>query len=346
MAFRFRLLFISFRFPIQVQLVHYLDPARVDALVRRNRAIACNTRRVYAGTLERLNEWLRSQGRGLDDLALASYIEFLQASGLAPETAAMAVTAVRFYCKATGQPTPDGPLTHAALKELKREPANRGRGQAQPLLADDAAAILAMTARSSENGNGGGKTVALALRRSLVDAALVAIMFLGALRRSEAATLTWGDIQEAADGRGIVIHVRRSKTNPHGVDPDVRYITGEFADAVRRLQRETGGEQHPERLVFGGLTEASLSRRLNQAAAEAGISKRITAHSGRVGLAVELTLRGASTHDIMLAGHWKSPIMVARYSAAARAENGAVARFMGPDFLAGDTPGEDVALTG
>ena len=31
----------------------------------------------------------------------------------------------------------------------------------------------------------------------------------------------------------------------------------------------------------------------------------MTAHSGRVGLASELTSRGASTTDVMLAGNWK-----------------------------------------
>ena len=58
------------------------------------------------------------------------------------------------------------------------------------------------------------------------------------------------------------------------------------------------------------------------------VESRVTAHSGRVGLASELTSRGASTTDVMLAGNWKTSRMVAHYSAGATAERGAVARYL------------------
>ena len=67
----------------------------------------------------------------------------------------------------------------------------------------------------------------------------------------------------------------------------------------------------------------------SQAAAKAaGLERRVTAHSGRVGLASELTIRGASTTVVMLAGNWKTSRMVAHYSAGATAERGAVARYL------------------
>ena len=69
-------------------------------------------------------------------------------------------------------------------------------------------------------------------------------------------------------------------------------------------------------------------RRLDGAALAAGLERRVTAHSGRVGLASELTSRGASTTDVMLAGNWKTSRMVAHYSAGATAERGAVARYL------------------
>ena len=59
-----------------------------------------------------------------------------------------------------------------------------------------------------------------------------------------------------------------------------------------------------------------------------GVERRVTAHSGWVGLASELTSQGASTTDVMLAGNWKTSRMVARYSAGATAERGAVARYL------------------
>ena len=74
------------------------------------------------------------------------------------------------------------------------------------------------------------------------------------------------------------------------------------------------------------LSAQMIGLRFTAAAQVAGVERRVTAHSGRVGLASELTSRGASTTDVMLAGNWKTSRMVAHYSAGATAERGAVAR--------------------
>lgn len=319
---------VSIQSPILIRRAHAIDKEVIDASVRRNWSIATNTRRTYADALYRLKDWLDRRAACLNDASLARYIDSLFERGLAIASATMVVKAVRFYARARGWRCPDGPLTDAALNRFRRGAGNRGRGQAEPLTVDEAEVILATAATPRRYSDGRRESVSRALRRSLVDAALVSVLFLGALRRAEAAALTWGDLDHAADGRGMVIRVRFSKTNPDGADTDVRYVNGPFADAIDRLRQKSGGDRHPDRRVFGGLTGASLSRRLSDAAMAAGIAKRITAHSGRVGLAVELTRRGASTHDVMHAGHWKSAAMVAHYSAAARAEKGAVARYM------------------
>ena len=54
------------------------------------------------------------------------------------------------------------------------------------------------------------------------------------------------------------------------------------------------------------LSPQMVGLRFTAAAAAAGVERRMTAHSGRVGLASELTSRGASTTDVMLAGNWKT----------------------------------------
>ena len=77
-----------------------------------------------------------------------------------------------------------------------------------------------------------------------------------------------------------------------------------------------------------GLSPLQIQRRFTAAARAAGIEARVTAHSGRVGLASELTARGASTTEVMLAGNWKTARMVAHYSAGATAERGAVAKYL------------------
>ena len=71
------------------------------------------------------------------------------------------------------------------------------------------------------------------------------------------------------------------------------------AKAVRALQP---ADVDPTARVFGGLTPQQLGRRFTAAAKAAGIPARLTAHSGRVGLASELTARGASTAAVMRAG--------------------------------------------
>ena len=68
-----------------------------------------------------------------------------------------------------------------------------------------------------------------------------------------------------------------------------------------------------------GLSPLQIQRRFTAAARAAGIEARLTAHSGRVGLASELTARGASTTEVMLAGNWRTARMVAHYSAGATA---------------------------
>ena len=80
--------------------------------------------------------------------------------------------------------------------------------------------------------------------------------------------------------------------------------------------------------VLGGINGQSIARRLTAAASAAGIEGRITGHSGRVGLAVELTRRGAPEQATAKAGGWKSSRMVAHYSAAVAAEQGAVAKYL------------------
>ena len=104
----------------------------------------------------------------------------------------------------------------------------------------------------------------------------------------------------------------------------MRYLKNGAAEAVLALRPE---DADPRAHVFG-LTPRSICRRFTVAAAAAGIEARLTAHSGRVGLASELTARGASTTEVMLAGAWKTARMVAHYSAGASAERGAVARYL------------------
>ena len=91
---------------------------------------------------------------------------------------------------------------------------------------------------------------------------------------------------------------------------DVRFVKGGVARAIRTL-RAAASPGPADRVV--PLSSKMVGLRFQAAARAAGV-ERVTAHSGRVGLASELTSRGASTTDVMLAGNWKTSRMVAHYS--------------------------------
>ena len=57
------------------------------------------------------------------------------------------------------------------------------------------------------------------------------------LRRSEAVEIEWRDVTDAREEGGLLIAVRRSKTNPDSEAADVRFVKGNVASAVRALAR-------------------------------------------------------------------------------------------------------------
>ena len=130
----------------------------------------------------------------------------------------------------------------------------------------------------------------------------------------------------------VLIGFRPADVN-HDAAADVRYLKNGCAAALRQLRDRITVQRRGLRLdgtaqVLGGINGQSIARRLTAAASAAGIEGRITGHSGRVGLAVELTRRGAPEQATAKAGGWKSSRMVAHYAAAVTAEQGAVATYL------------------
>ena len=134
-------------------------------------------------------------------------------------------------------------------------------------------------------------------RRTAGDAVIAGLLFMAGMRRSEVSALRWADVVDSTDGDGILVTVRRSKTNQEGEVNDVRFVKDGVARALRTLRTATSPEPG-DRVV--PLSAQMVGLRFTAAARAAGIESRVTAHSGRVGLASELTSRGASTTDVML----------------------------------------------
>ena len=284
-----------------------------------------NTRRTYTGALQRLQDWL--DGRRLTDERLAEWIQDMARRGCGAASAIQCVAAVRYFARHHGYRSPNGVRTAAAIARMRTRNAGRRRGQFPCATRSDVDTLFATALEPRTHSGGQRESAGHAKRRGLFELALIAVLYMGALRVAEAASLRWNNVTDAEDGNGVLIWLRRSKSNPYGAESDVRFLKGVLANALRQWRVESGTNDDAS-FVFGGLTPATLSRRLIAAVRAAGIKKRLTAHSFRVGLAVELTRLGASMQEIMHAGNWKSPTMVSHYSAAARAEGGAVGRLM------------------
>ena len=268
------------------------------------RDLSPRTRATYAGVLRQLAAWL--DGRGLDDESLAAYLTHLRDAGGAPSTAALTVCALRRDLREAGRRDITGKLTRRVLEGFRRKTgpdAPRRPG----LTADECAAVLKTCIHRRRNGRG-LERAETAERRGLVDGAIVALTFHGALRRSEVAALRWADI-DLSDGDPVVVTLRRQADR--GEDKDFRFLAGGCAAAVRRLHAAT--TPAPTDPVVG-LGVHQINRRFAAACAAAGIEGRRTAHSGRVGLAVDLRARGYPTEGVQAAGGWKGPAMVAHYT--------------------------------
>ena len=176
----------------------------------------------------------------------------------------MVVATVKRSARDAGTAVPIGPLTRRALDGFRRTDAADApprRGQASGLTADECATVLATVLATCLRPRRTGRSLERpkTAERRLVDGAIVALLFHGALRRSEVAALCWADV-DFSDGDDVVVTVRRSKSNPTGGRADVRRLVGGCAAAVRSLHAAVSPE--PGDSVVGR-----------------------TSHGGRVGLA-------------------------------------------------------------
>ena len=146
------------------------------------------------------------------------------------------------------------------------------------------------------------------MARGRVDVALCLLLRDAGLRRSEAAAVTWAEIESWPDGSGR-LRILRSKTNSTG-EPEVVAITPSTMTALAAIRpQDTASGQS----VFG-LSERQISRRIKNAAICAGLGDSYSGHSGRVGLARTMTDNGAPVNVTMKQGRWRRAETVARYT--------------------------------
>ena len=289
-------------------------------------ALAPRTRRTYRRHWAAFRLWCTEHGPDPALPALpalpstvAAHLAAI-APGMRPATLQVRRAAIGSAHRAAGHPDPTASaLVRRTLAGLRRAGAVPQQ-QARPLGLAELAAIRATATRPRHR-----ESPARATARGRLDRALCAVLLYAGLRRSEAAALTWADLETRPDGSGL-LWVRRSKTDPHAAG-EARYLPRSVMAELADLRPEDTAEPDPAERVFG-IGERQISRRVAAAARAAGLGEGFSGHSGRVGLAVELARAGASTHEIAAAAGWRSATMVLRYTRREEARRGAVARYL------------------
>ena len=92
-------------------------------------------------------------------------------------------------------------------------------------------------------------------------------------------------------------------------------IIPETLEAFKRLREDSDVMPAPE----SGLSMSQISRRVDGMARAAGLGEEYSSCSGRVGLAIRMTRRGAPLQAVQTHGRWKSPQMPARYTRGEKA---------------------------
>ena len=298
------------REPASLPELRAADQGVSDAL---EAVLSDNTRRVYGTQWRLFSGWCDDVGlRPLpaEPLTVARYLAARANASASIATIRLATSAISKAHEWAKLESPcRDPGVRASLKGWGRR-LSKPQRQSGALTAD-VLAVIRLTAVQPRKRGRGIETPQQAAERGKFDVALVAALSDAGLRRSEAAALTWGDVQRWDDGSGRITVVR-SKTDAEaqGAVVAITPAAMQALDAIRPAG--VGGEVK----VFG-LSESQIARRVKAIARAAGLAdwEFFSGHSGRVGMARRMAQNGAPTHEIERQGRWKQGgSMVGRYT--------------------------------
>ena len=289
---------------------HDQDAARAVASGLRD-AKADNTRRAYASAWRGFQAWAEAGAHPVlpaTPQAVALYLGHLAATGQSFASVQQARSAISHFHAAAGIQKGENPALHPVVAEAVKGWRNRAPAPQQAdALTADALARVREVLRLPKRGRGGRMESAdTARRRAALDLAIIGVLSDGGLRRSEAAELTWGDVELWADGTGRLT-IQKGKNQP---EPATVAVTAVTARALREI-RPDGAD--PDAPVFG-LTGEALANRVRAAARTADLGERFSGHSGRIGMARRMVAAGAPNAVVQRQGRWKNGNMVARYT--------------------------------
>lgn len=288
-------------------LTHYLTSAQCDESVRKylDAALADNTLRAYRADLKHFIAWGGVIPSSPEQLAM--YIAH-HATTLAPATLSRRLVAIARAHATQGVASP----SNTALVRATLQGVRRSRGSAIRQVAPLQKSQLLQMVRGLQG------------LRGLRDIALLLIGFASALRRSELVSLNVEDIRFT--GEGILIRLRRSKTDQEGQGRDIAIplVRGRHCPSrtlltwLRTAEITTGAVfrriNRYDRLLPQRLTAQSVALIIKQRASSAGFDPSIySGHSLRAGFVTNAANGGASSSSIRVQTGHKSDAMLQRY---------------------------------
>jgi site-specific recombinase XerC len=199
------------------QVVEALDAGAAELVAE---GVAAETRRGYAGDLGSYGAWCAE--RGLAPIPataerLVNYVAHLAGEGKAPSSIERAVAAILSAHRLAGAARLDTKAARTAIKALRRRRAESGAGPRKATAAS-VAELRRLVATTTDAATVIGAR----------DRAMILLGFAGMFRRSEIAGLSAADVEESPEG--LVVTVRRSKTDQAGEGAVVAILAGAFAD--------------------------------------------------------------------------------------------------------------------
>jgi site-specific recombinase XerD len=178
------------------------------------------TRRAYRADIRRFSTWCEAMGAialPATPETVAAYLAALADLRLKVSTISRRAAAIAYAHKLASFEPPINESVKAVMRGVRRK-----LGTAQKGKAPATAAVVAKLVKRIPDDLSGKR-----------DKALVLIGFAAALRRSELVALTLADVERAPDG--IVLHVRRSKTDQDGQGDQIAVPNGRKLKPVEAL---------------------------------------------------------------------------------------------------------------
>jgi site-specific recombinase XerD len=266
------------------------DLAAATRYARAEKADA--TRKAYATDYRLFCQWC--EARSLTPMpasveTVAAYLAHEAENGCRPSTIGRRCAAIRYAHKLAGNesPTSAEPIK-ATIRGIRRS-LGTAHARKTPATAD---LILAMVSVAGTGPKG------------LRDRALMLLGFAGAFRRSELIALDVSDLRETE--AGLIVTIRRSKTDQEGQGRTVAIVRGSIACPVQAVRSwldaakiEGGPLFRPVvkggRIINGRLSDKQVARTVKAFATKLGLDvAAFGGHSLRTGFLTSAAARGAS----------------------------------------------------